>query len=153
MNFTCANCNCSIQKNNNIYRGFDCTFCSTYCRTSMWTKIYQKDSTFNHPDKWDNKHHRIKNVSTWDIETKKEVSILDRKNDSVSSKNSNMRLNTKEPISYKGYDIGYDFEYDISNFNFVSLCYMNSCSSILSIKNLKKNLIGATSYFSEILGY
>lgn len=150
MNFNCANCDCSIKKNNNIYRGFDCTFCSTYCRTSMWTKIYQKDSTFNHPDKWDNKQHRIKKVSTWEIETKKEVSILDKKNDNISK--TNAKVKPTQPISYKSYDIGYNFEYDISNYNFVSLCYMTSYN-ILSIKNLKKNLIHATSYFSEILGY
>ena len=66
MNTKCAICSNEISNIHNIYRGFDCSFCSTYCRTKMWTKIYQEDSNFNNPDLWSNKSNKFKKLVKWD---------------------------------------------------------------------------------------
>ena len=50
----CANCNQYIS--DNIYRGFDNSYCSQKCRVKMWTEVYQLDPEYNKPNKW--KIHR-----------------------------------------------------------------------------------------------
>ena len=66
MNTKWVICKTEICNNHNIYRGFDCSFCSTYCRTKMWAEIYQEDSSFNNPELWSNKSYKIKKLIKWD---------------------------------------------------------------------------------------
>ena len=65
MQKTCANCKCNINTNNSVYKGFDCTFCSTFCRTKMWTKVYAMDDNFKHPEIWPNKEYKFNDVKIW----------------------------------------------------------------------------------------
>ncbi len=125
----CMMCNSEIGNNHNIYRGFDCTFCSTYCRTKMWTHIYQEDTNFNNPKLWPNEPHKLKKVFTWDNDNKKEskkVIIYEKSSDSVINYNiydhipndkyynCNYSIYDMLPIKYISY---YLFETIESSFN------------------------------------
>ena len=65
MHKTCSQCNSKINTNNTIYKGFDCTFCSSYCRTKMWTKVYAIDDNFKHPETWPNKEFKLNDIKLW----------------------------------------------------------------------------------------
>ena len=93
MDKQCAVCKQEIDIKNNIYRGFDCTFCSTYCRTKMWTHIYQEDSNFNNPNLWPNKTHKFKKVFKWDNDIKKDENKKESKKVIVYEKSSDSVIN------------------------------------------------------------
>lgn len=51
---SCEYCSIPISRHHNIYRGFDCTFCSQYCRNEI-AKINAKlDPKMSCPEKWYN---------------------------------------------------------------------------------------------------
>ena len=95
MNTKCVICNTEIYNNHNIYRGFDCSFCSTYCRTKMWAKIYQEDSSFNNPELWSNKSYKIKKLIKWDENIKQTNKKLIKWDENIK------QTNTSELIIYK----------------------------------------------------
>jgi hypothetical protein len=48
----CYTCNHKIKNNSNIYKSFDYSFCSIYCRDKITNIITQNDPNFNYPQKW-----------------------------------------------------------------------------------------------------
>ena len=50
--YTCKYCSNSISKNMNIYRGYNHSFCSNYCRSNYSQKIALIDYYLNNYDVW-----------------------------------------------------------------------------------------------------
>ena len=50
----CDFCDNIIKNNSNIYKGFDCTFCSNICRTHILNMNYKKDPRFENCNSWYN---------------------------------------------------------------------------------------------------
>ena len=50
--YTCKLCENSIGKNTNIYRGYNHSFCSNYCRSNYSQKIALIDYYLNNYDLW-----------------------------------------------------------------------------------------------------
>ena len=50
--YTCKYCSNSINKNMNIYRGYNHSFCSNYCRCNYSQKIALLDYYLNNYDLW-----------------------------------------------------------------------------------------------------
>jgi len=48
----CYTCNHKIKNNSNIYKSFDYSFCSIYCRDKITNIITKNDPNFNYPEKW-----------------------------------------------------------------------------------------------------
>lgn len=120
MNNKCAVCNKIVNKNNNVYRGFDCTFCSPYCRTKMWTIIYQEDINFNNPQLWSNKHYKsINNLCeiNYSQTTQQSKQIIENK--SVENKNKNK--NKYDIYNDKSFDKYYNYYYNCSNYSIYDL--------------------------------
>jgi hypothetical protein len=50
--YSCKYCSNNISKYRNIYRGFNHSFCSTYCRSNYSQKIALLDYNLNHYELW-----------------------------------------------------------------------------------------------------
>ena len=50
--YTCKFCENNINKKTNIYRGYDHSFCSNYCRSNYSQKIALLDYYLNNYDLW-----------------------------------------------------------------------------------------------------
>jgi hypothetical protein len=50
--YTCKCCSNNISKNVNIYRGYNHSFCSNYCRSNYSQKIASLDYYLNNYDLW-----------------------------------------------------------------------------------------------------
>jgi hypothetical protein len=50
--YTCRYCSNNISKNTNIYRGYNHSFCSNYCRSNYSQKIALLDYYLNNYDLW-----------------------------------------------------------------------------------------------------
>jgi len=50
--YTCKFCENNINKNMNIYRGYNHSFCSNYCRSNYSQKIALLDYYLNNYDLW-----------------------------------------------------------------------------------------------------
>ena len=50
----CDFCDNIIKNNSNIYKGFDCTFCSNICRGHILNMNYKKDPRFENCNSWYN---------------------------------------------------------------------------------------------------
>ena len=50
--YTCKFCENNINKNTNIYRGYNHSFCSNYCRSNYSQKIALLDYYLNNYDLW-----------------------------------------------------------------------------------------------------
>lgn len=127
MNTKCAICSNEISNSHNIYRGFDCSFCSTICRTKMWAQIYQEDSSFNNPDLWSNKSNKFKKLIKWD--------------EKIAKKNTK-QTNISETIICKKYAdsvINYNISDHIPNDKYYNYSY--SIYDILPIKYLTTYLL------------
>lgn len=48
----CKQCECSINHHATLYKGFDCSFCSNYCRTIFSTQIIKKDYSLMRHELW-----------------------------------------------------------------------------------------------------
>jgi hypothetical protein len=48
----CKQCNNSINNNANQYKGFDCVFCSNYCRAIFSEQIFEKDYNLLRHELW-----------------------------------------------------------------------------------------------------
>jgi flavoprotein len=48
----CKQCNNSINNNANQYKGFDCVFCSNYCRSIFSEQIFEKDYNLLRYELW-----------------------------------------------------------------------------------------------------
>jgi hypothetical protein len=48
----CKQCNNSINNNANQYKGFDCVFCSNYCRSIFSEQIFEKDYNLHRHELW-----------------------------------------------------------------------------------------------------
>jgi len=114
-------CNCEINNNNNIYRGFDCTFCSTYCRTKMWAQIYQEDSNFNNPNLWPNKTHQFKKVYKWDNKIKKDDNNKESKIVYEKSSDSVIKYNISDHIPNDKY-----YYYNYSIYDMLPIKYISN---------------------------
>lgn len=133
MNTKCAICSNEISNSHNIYRGFDCSFCSTYCRTKMWAEIYQEDSSFNNPDLWSNKSNKFKKLVKWD------------KN--ITKKIQNKQISAKQISDHIPNDKYYNCNYSIYDmlpikyFTNYLLETVESSYNLLSIKIFSTNII------------
>jgi hypothetical protein len=50
--YSCKYCSNNISKYRNIYRGYNHSFCSTYCRSNYSQKIALLDYNLNHYELW-----------------------------------------------------------------------------------------------------
>ena len=48
----CKQCDSTIKPTANLYKGFDCSFCSNYCRTIFSTQIVKKDYSLMRHGLW-----------------------------------------------------------------------------------------------------
>ena len=48
----CKQCNNTINTKANQYKGFDCVFCSNYCRTIFSEQIFEKDYNLLRHELW-----------------------------------------------------------------------------------------------------
>lgn len=48
----CKQCSHSINNNANQYKGFDCVFCSNYCRAIFSEQIFEKDFNLLQHELW-----------------------------------------------------------------------------------------------------
>lgn len=98
----CHYCNKKIHKDNNIYKGFDCTFCSNYCREKVINPIYNSNKFNVLINQSCQENNRINNLYIWKIDTnlKKKQSIIGLDNISTDIYSS---INSNE---------SYDFQYD-----------------------------------------
>lgn len=146
MDTNCAVCNEPINIKNNIYKGFDCTFCSTYCRTKMWTKIYQEDINFTNPELWPNINSKNKKYK-WEVycNSKKDKEDKQNKEDKEYIKISETKKQNKS--DELGYNIYKDnsfvkyYDYNCSGYSiydYIPVRYITNYlfSSIESSMNL-----------------
>lgn len=138
MNTKCAICSNEISNSHNIYRGFDCSFCSTYCRTKMWAEIYQEDSSFNNPDLWSNKSNKFKKLVKLDKNITKKI-----QNKQISAKQMSAKQISDHIPNDKYYNCNYSI-YDmlpIKYFTNYLLETVESSYNLLSIKIFSTNII------------
>jgi len=48
----CKQCNNTINTKANQYKGFDCVFCSNYCRAIFSEQIFEKDYNLHRHELW-----------------------------------------------------------------------------------------------------
>lgn len=52
MNINCDYCNIQIKKYDNIFRGYDCNFCSSICRKKVELINFSNDKKLSNYNKW-----------------------------------------------------------------------------------------------------
>lgn len=141
----CHLCNERIYSYNNIYKGFDCTFCSNYCRAKVIKEMYKEKSELMTNELWQ-ENNRKKDLYIWSVDPnlKKKTSIKDLNN--LDIVNSNTNINTNLPEYY-------DFEYcnNTSEFRSEYLTIQTNkrtCNYIynISLQNIKEYFILALDY-------
>ena len=141
----CHLCNERIYSYNNIYKGFDCTFCSNYCRAKVIKEMYKEKSELMTNESWQ-ENNRKKDLYIWSVDPnlKKKTSIKDLNN--LDIVNSNTNINTNLPEYY-------DFEYcnNTSEFRSEYLTIQTNkrtCNYIynISLQNIKEYFILALDY-------
>lgn len=141
----CHLCNERIYSYNNIYKGFDCTFCSNYCRAKVIKEMYKEKSELATNELWQ-ENNRKKDLYIWSVDPKlkKKTSIKDLNN--LDIVNSNTNINTNLPEYY-------DFEYcnNTSEFRSEYLTIQTNkrtCNYIynISLQNIKEYFILALDY-------
>ena len=60
----CALCNQHLNTNGSIYKGFDTTFCSEYCRQITINNLYKKDMEINN-NEWLDRNRIDKDLYIW----------------------------------------------------------------------------------------
>ena len=63
----CHLCNERIYSYNNIYKGFDCTFCSNYCRAKVIKEMYKEKSELMTNESWQ-ENNRKKDLYIWSVD-------------------------------------------------------------------------------------
>lgn len=144
MDKQCAVCKQEIDIKNNIYRGFDCTFCSTYCRIKMWSSIYQEDTNFNNPQLWSNKTDKKEAKNTWKVDVPKPKKDNDVENSKLTQTyESQSETETKKKSDFPD-DILSNISDYIPNKKIYSYCdyYSNyNINNIMFIKNIKTYML------------
>lgn len=147
MNTKCVICNTEICNTHSIYRGFDCSFCSTYCRTKMCTQIYQVDSSFNNPNLWPNKSNKFKKLIKWDEKIPKKNTKQTNISETIiykKSADSVINYNISDHIpNDKYYNCNYSI-YDILPIKYLTnylLETVESSYNLFSIKIFSTNII------------
>ena len=114
--FVCDYCENNITPNVKIFRGFDCTFCSDYCR--------QKITVLN----IDN-NNRISDYNLWYKAKPNKIvieSTLKRTESIINLQNKNFSTNTKPQFNYNKFNNIYKFiNITISTMSIMSL-YISS---------------------------
>tara|TARA_A100001011_G_C14275753_1_gene829133 strand:+ start:229 stop:669 length:441 start_codon:yes stop_codon:yes gene_type:complete len=138
----CYLCNEKIYSYNNIYKGFDCTFCSKYCRDKVIKEIYNKETSELTMNELWQENNRKKDLYIWTVDPnlKKKKSIKDL--NSLDTTNSD-----KNSTEY------YDFQYcndtsEISSEYLTIQTNKRTCNYIysISLENIKEYFNSAFHY-------
>ena len=132
----CDYCESIILSNSKIYKGFDCTFCSSYCRNEIENKNFVRDPKLSEFKKWYKYKEPPSFIECTPKRTKSIIDFENRNNTEYKIDISNQYLknnissnNTTNETCYSFYDYSCNYINIINKFKFINFIYQ-----ILSIK-------------------
>lgn len=123
----CDYCDKTILKNSCVYKGYDCTFCSSICRNKVASINYENDPKLSEFKKW----YKYKDPPLYiEITPKKTKSIIDFENRNNNNYNNDFKIyNNETHVVNEIFDYSYNYLNFIDKFKFI-----NFLSSILYAK-------------------
>ena len=123
----CDYCNKEISKYSCVYKGYDCTFCSSICRNEIANINYINDPKLCEFKKWYKYKDLPLNIEITPKRTESIIEFENRKKEIVNIITTNCKYTTIQVNEI--YDYSYNYKNIINKFKFV-----NFLSSILYIK-------------------
>lgn len=132
----CDFCEKIILADTTIFKGFDCTFCSSHCRNEIANKNFVRDPKLSEFKKWYKYKQPPNFIECTPKRTKSIIDFENRNNAEYKINISNKYLknnissnNTTNDTSYSFYDYSCNYINIINKFKFINFIY-----GILSIK-------------------
>lgn len=132
----CDFCEKIILANTTIFKGFDCTFCSSHCRNKIESKNFIRDPKLSEFKKWYKYKQPPDFIECTPKRTKSIIDFENRNNTEYKINISNLYLkndisnnNTINESSYSFYDYSCNYINIINKFKFLNFIY-----GFLSIK-------------------